>query len=412
MSGLAQAAEEYLAIRRALGFKLERHGRLLPDFVAFLEHAGASFVSTDLALGWARQPEGNATWWRERLSIARGFARHLATIDPRTQVPPPNLIASRSRSSRRAVPYLYSSAEIAGLMRAAQRLRPLQAATYQTLVGLLAVTGMRVGEEIGLDRDDFDNGHSVLVVRATKLGKSREVPLHETTLGALHVLRLSIAVMATFLRWRSMSLNRTSIAFPEELHSLEEAGDGRVEAYTFASIAGEARGIAQICRELIDDADVPPGMILILLRSDPHGIYSQPIVGALAKRGLDVELPSDPFALLGDEQPRQVVCLLRLLRDRNDGLAWRELLKLRDNGVGEGALLAAYRLADERGLRYYPGLQAIVDDPDAFDHARRQRVADDVLRVESTLDGLADAFEAEAQSGLTAVLDAVGAPSE
>jgi len=122
MSELAQAAEEYLAIRRALGFKLERHGRLLPDFVAFLEHAGASFVSTDLALGWARQSEGNTTWWRERLSITRGFARHLATIDPRTQVPPPNLIASRSRSSRRAVPYLYSSAEIAGLMRAAQHL--------------------------------------------------------------------------------------------------------------------------------------------------------------------------------------------------------------------------------------------------------------------------------------------------
>ncbi len=186
MSGLAQAAEEYLAIRRALGFKLKRHGRLLPSFVAFLEDAGASFVSTDLALLWARQPEGSATWWAARLSIVRGFARHLATVDARTQVPPLDLLASAGRPSRRAVPYLYSSQDIAGLMAAARELRPLQAATYETLVGLLAVSGMRVGEVIRLDRDDLHDEHSVVVVRDTKFGKSREVPLHETTLVALH----------------------------------------------------------------------------------------------------------------------------------------------------------------------------------------------------------------------------------
>jgi len=186
MSELAQSAEEYLAIRRALGFRLARHGRLLPSFVAFLEEAGASFISIDLALEWAKQPEGSPTWWRERLSIVRGFARYLSAIDPRTQVPPPNLLASRGRMNRRAVPYLYSGADIAALMLAAHNLSPLQAATYETLIGLLAVTGMRIGELIRLDRDDLDDEHSLLVVRNTKFNKSRVVPLHETARDALH----------------------------------------------------------------------------------------------------------------------------------------------------------------------------------------------------------------------------------
>lgn len=186
MSDLAQAVEQYLTVRRALGFKLERHGRLLPSFVAFLQDAGASFVSSDLALEWARQPAAaSPCWWRERLSIARGFARYLATIDPRTQVPPVALLASPGRAGRRAVPYLYSEDDIARLMQAAGQLSPLQAATYETLIGLLAVTGMRVGEAIRLDRDDLDGDRSLLVVRDTKFGKSRLVPLHETTLCAL-----------------------------------------------------------------------------------------------------------------------------------------------------------------------------------------------------------------------------------
>lgn len=186
MSALARAAQEYLTVRRALGFKLERHGRLLPDFVAFLEDAGASFVSNDLALQWARQPDASVTWWRQRLSIVRGFTSYLATIDPRTQIPPLDLLASRGRADRRAVPYLYSPDDIARLMGAARRLRPLQAATYETLVGLLSVTGLRVGEAIRLDRDDVVGEHRLLVVRDTKFAKSREVPLHHTALAALH----------------------------------------------------------------------------------------------------------------------------------------------------------------------------------------------------------------------------------
>jgi len=95
----------------------------------------------------------------------------LATIDGRTQVPPVGLLQRPGRASRRAVPYLYSSQDIAGLMAAARELRPLQAATYETLVGLLAVSGLRVGEAIRLDCDDLDDEHSVLVVRDTKFGK-------------------------------------------------------------------------------------------------------------------------------------------------------------------------------------------------------------------------------------------------
>jgi integrase len=186
VSALAQAAQDYLATRRALGFKLQLHGHLLPNFVAFLEDAGASFVTTDLALQWATQPAGGATWRAARLSIVRGFAQHLATVDARTQVPPPGLLRRPGGASRRAVPYLYSSQDIAALMTAARDLRPLQAATYETLIGLLAVSGLRIGEALRLDRDDLDDGRGVLVVRDTKFGKSRQVPLHESTLAALH----------------------------------------------------------------------------------------------------------------------------------------------------------------------------------------------------------------------------------
>lgn len=186
MNGLAQAAQDYLVIRRALGFKLQRHGHLLPDFVAFLEDADASFVTTDLALNWATQGAGSVTWCAARLSIVRGFAQHLSTIDERTQVQPLGLLRRPGNASRRAVPYLYSNQDIAALMAAARGLRPLQAATYETLIGLLAVGGLRVGEALRLDRDDLDDQHSVLVVRNSKFNKSREVPVHETTLAALH----------------------------------------------------------------------------------------------------------------------------------------------------------------------------------------------------------------------------------
>jgi len=186
MSALAQAVDEYLALRRALGYKLEAHGRLLPQFVAFLDQRQASVITTALALAWATEPaRGSVVWWHQRLAVVRGFARYLQASDPRHEVPPADALPAKFR---RAVPYLYSEAEIEALMRAASRIRsPLTGATLQTLIGLLAVTGMRVGEAIALDRPDVELPEERLTVLCGKNGHSREVALHPTTVAALDV---------------------------------------------------------------------------------------------------------------------------------------------------------------------------------------------------------------------------------
>lgn len=184
MSQLSGHAADYLALRRALGFKLAKEGRLLPDFAAFAETAGAGTVTVDLAVRWAAQPDGaSPVWAAQRLSMVRGFARYLQTVDPAAQVPPADLLPARTR---RATPHIYSSAEIAALMAAARTLRnPLKAATFQTLIGLLAVTGMRGSEAMRLDDADLDATARLLTIRATKFRKSRQLPLHPTTLRAL-----------------------------------------------------------------------------------------------------------------------------------------------------------------------------------------------------------------------------------
>ncbi len=184
MSTLAAALEDYLVLRRSLGFKLDRAGRLLTQFVAYCQAADAQTVTVELALSWATLPQGgNPSWFAQRLSVVRGFARHLALVDERTEVPPADLLCDRSH---RATPYLYSTEEVVRLMTAAATLpSPLRRATFSTLVGLLYVTGMRVGEAIRLDRDDVDLAQRVLIVRGSKFGKSRELPVHHSTAAAL-----------------------------------------------------------------------------------------------------------------------------------------------------------------------------------------------------------------------------------
>jgi integrase/recombinase XerD len=184
VSQLSGHAADYLELRRALGFKLEKEGRLLPDFAAFAKAAGAGTVTVDLAVRWAAKPEGTSpVWAAQRLSMVRGFARYLQTVDPDAQVPPADLLPARTR---RATPYIYSGAEIAALMTAARALpNPLKAATFETLIGLLAVTGMRGGEAMRLDGGDLDAAAGLLTIRATKFRKSRQLPLHQTTLHAL-----------------------------------------------------------------------------------------------------------------------------------------------------------------------------------------------------------------------------------
>jgi integrase len=181
---LLRSAQQYLALRRALGFKLRRETWLLPDFVGFLAAHGSAFITTDLAVQWAQQPAGaSAQWCAKRLSAIRGFARHQRAFDPRTEIPSPDLIPYRAN---RRHPYLYTQAEIAALMREARGLRhAVMAATFETLIGLLATTGMRVGEALALDDGDVDWHRSLLKVRHAKFQKSRLVPLHASTLAAL-----------------------------------------------------------------------------------------------------------------------------------------------------------------------------------------------------------------------------------
>lgn len=170
MSTLHQAAEDYLAIRRSLGFKLVAEGYLLASFAGYAERTGARQLTADLALDWATLPAGkDPVWCAKRLSVVRGFARHLHTLDPATEVPPAGLLPRRTR---RATPYLYTSEEVARLMAAARALpSPLVAATYETLVGLLETTGMRVGEAARLDRADVDLDDGVITVVAGKFGR-------------------------------------------------------------------------------------------------------------------------------------------------------------------------------------------------------------------------------------------------
>jgi integrase/recombinase XerD len=167
-----------------MGFKLERAGKLLAQFVAYCEAAGAETLTTQLALGWATLPEGcDRSWVAYRLSVVRSFAKHLALIDDSTEVSPANLLPERSH---RATPYLYTEDEVRRLIAAAQELpSPLRRATFGTLVGLRWVSGMRVGETLRLDHEDVDLARGILLVRDSKFGKSREIPVHETTTAAL-----------------------------------------------------------------------------------------------------------------------------------------------------------------------------------------------------------------------------------
>lgn len=184
MNTLEEQLGDYLRLRRALGYKLERDGRVLPQFLAWLKAAGTQTITAELAIAWARQPEGaQPIVWAHRLGAVRGFARYLATIEPGTQIPPKNVFAAREQ---RPTPYIYSAAEISGLLQATRALRPpLRAATHEALFGLLACSGMRVGEAIGITRDDADLGEGVITIRHAKFDRDRMVPLHPSATTSL-----------------------------------------------------------------------------------------------------------------------------------------------------------------------------------------------------------------------------------
>jgi integrase/recombinase XerD len=182
VSSLRQAVEEYLQLRRKLGSKLSDSGHHLHDFLAFLERQGASYITTEHAVRWAMLPaEAQPAHWAARLRSVRLFARHHSASDPRTEVPPLGLLPYRAH---RKQPYLYSMTEVRRLMAATKNLHSttgLRPWTYSTLLGLLVVTGLRVGEALRLDRDDVDWEQCTLTVRSSKFNKTRLVPVHPTT---------------------------------------------------------------------------------------------------------------------------------------------------------------------------------------------------------------------------------------
>lgn len=186
MNSLPAHLAEYLAARRALGTRLREPANTLAGFLRFLRRKRCRFITTALSLEWSKQSEHvqRATWAR-KLSMVRQFARWLNVLDPRHQVPPPRLLNVRHRRNK---PYIYHDAEIVRLMEAAatmrssRRLKPL---TLKTLIGLLAATGLRPGEAAALTDRDVDLRAGVLVIRESKGGKSRQVPIHRSAVEAL-----------------------------------------------------------------------------------------------------------------------------------------------------------------------------------------------------------------------------------
>lgn len=228
MTPLAVALDDYLTLRRSMGYKLQRAAGVLATYVAHLEQHGQTHVTVESALAWATSSAAAGPRWQaQQLGTARGFARYLHARDPRHQIPPTGLIARRPEHT---MPWLCTPQDIIGLMAAAGTLRsPLRAATMQTLIGLLAVTGLRVGEAIGLDRDDIDWDQGVLLVANYK-GKSRRVPLHPSTVTALrayatrrdemlpHPASTALLISTTGTRLRSSNLGS---AFAETIRQAD-----------------------------------------------------------------------------------------------------------------------------------------------------------------------------------------------
>jgi integrase len=180
-------AKEYLAYRKDLGFQLVSTEPLLLQFAEYADRTGhRGPLTMELIVRWVKLPKAASPGYlARRLDVVRGFARHRAVADPRTEIPPPRLLGA---AYRRRPPHIYSEAELSALVTAARGLTPstgLRPHTYATLFGLLACTGLRVSEAVKLTRDDIDWRQGLLTIRQTKFRKSRLVPLHATALAAL-----------------------------------------------------------------------------------------------------------------------------------------------------------------------------------------------------------------------------------
>ena len=186
MRDLRKDLRQYIDLRRALGYKLRKHEPRLTEFIAYNKAKDADRITTKLAVTWAMESsKGHTHSCFERLSFIRSFARHVSSMDARTEIPPTGTLRRPEIGLR---PYIYTQAEIHRLTVAARNLyspRKLRCHTYYCLVGLLATTGMRSGEAIRLADGDVNLAEGLITIRESKFGKSRVVPLHRTTVKAL-----------------------------------------------------------------------------------------------------------------------------------------------------------------------------------------------------------------------------------
>ena len=217
---LAHAVAVYLRTRRQLGFALVQDGFALQGWVRFAQHRGQRGPWTaQLALDWAQQPQGaDRLDWASRLDIARRGARFWVAFDPRTEIPPAGYFGP---TVRRRAGHVYRSEEITRLLEATTELgahHPVRAATFRTLFGLLACTGLRIGEALSLTDADLDGVAGVLTIRHAKYGHARWVPLHSSTLEALQHYRTvreratgSRLTSACFVTVRGQPLGYTAV---------------------------------------------------------------------------------------------------------------------------------------------------------------------------------------------------------
>ncbi|MGO9784685.1 MAG: tyrosine-type recombinase/integrase [Streptosporangiaceae bacterium] len=305
---LRESLEDYLALRRALGFRLKTAGRLLGQFVSWLEDGGTGTVTTEDALAWAVLPPGASQAWQSiRLAAVRGFAAYLHGTDPSVQVPPPGLIR---RGNDRATPYIYSDAEISAVIAAAGTLRPrFRAATYQALISLLAACGVRIGEALSLDRGDLDADQGMLTVRDAKFGKTRLIPLHSSATAALtrySALRdehhprpadpaLFLSTAGTRLRHSNVSLTFSKLTDQAGLARRSASCRPRIHdvrhSYAVATVLGWYRDGADV-------AVMMPRLSTYLGHTDPKHTYwylsAAPELMALAGDRLHAHLQGEP----------------------------------------------------------------------------------------------------------------------
>jgi len=241
MSALAAHAADYLRLRRALGFKLKRPGEELPQFLAYLQAAGAETITVEIAVAWAELSSGaQPITLAKRLGAVRGFARYLATIDPATEIPPTGVFAARRQ---RPTPYLYSPEQVSQLLRAARGLRPpLRAATHEAFFGLMAASGLRAGEALGLTRADVDLDDGIITIRDAKFARDRLVPLHPSVTDALRA----------YAAFR----DRSSPSPPSSAFFISPAGSGLTYKgmhYTFVQLSTAIGLRTASCRPRIHD---------------------------------------------------------------------------------------------------------------------------------------------------------------